>query len=72
MTSPTMARGLLGHFLRGADLPATDQRASPLPIQSPTSLSLRLILAAGAGGRGVQVGASSCKSPRDGGGGVPD
>ena len=72
MPPPTMARGLLEHFPRGADPPTTDQRASPPPIQSLTSLSLRAILAARAGGRGAQGGVSGHRIPRDGeGGGEP-
>ena len=69
-SSPTTVRGLLGHFLRGADPPTTDQRASTLPVRSPTSSSLWALLAAGAGGRGAQGGASGRRSPRDGGGEV--
>ena len=30
MPSPTMARGLIGHLQRGADPPATDQKACPI------------------------------------------
>ena len=69
MPSPTTVRGLLGHFLRGADPPATNQRASTPPVRSPTYSSLRAISAAGARGRGARGGASSCRSLRDGGGG---
>ena len=69
MPSPNMARGLLGHFPRCADPPATDQRASSPPVQSPTSLSLREILEAGARGGGARGGAGGRKSLRDGGGG---
>ena len=58
MPSPTTTRGLLGHFPRGADPPANDRRATTLPVRSPTSLSLRVILAAGAWGRGAWVGES--------------
>ena len=46
MPSPTTARGLLGDFLSGADLPATNPRASPPPVRLPTSSSLRKILEA--------------------------
>ena len=60
MPSPTTLRGLLGHFLRGADLPTVDQSVSPPPV---------LKLAAGAGVGGVRGGAGGCRSPRDGGGG---
>ena len=65
MLSPTMARALLGHFPRGADLTAANHSSSPLPIQSPTSLSLREILLAGAGGGGVRVSEGGRRSPRD-------
>ena len=68
MPSPTMARGLLRLFLRGADPLATDQRATTPPVRSPTSLSLRAISAAGVGGRGMHGGASGCKGPREEGG----
>ena len=43
MPSPKMARGLLGIFPRGADPPATAQRATTPPVQSPTSLYLQAI-----------------------------
>ena len=66
MPSPTTARGLLGHFLCGADPPATDQRAPPPPVRSQTYLSLRAISEARARGRGAQGGAISRRSPRDG------
>ena len=69
MPSPTTARGLLGHFLRGVDPPATDQRAPTRPVRLPTSSSIRVILAAGAGGRCARGGSSGCRSPRDDGGG---
>ena len=52
MPSPTTERGMLGHFPRGADPPAIDQRSSTPPVRSPTSLSLRAISSAGAGGGG--------------------
>ena len=68
MPSPTTARGFLGHLLHGADPHSTNQHASPPPVRSPTSSSLRSISAAGAGGRGARGGASDCRSPRDGGG----
>ena len=55
MPSPTTERGLLGIFPRGADPPATNQRATTLPVLSPTSLSLRAILAAGARGWGERL-----------------
>ena len=50
MPSPTTARNLLGHFPHGTDPPAAGQPASPLPVQSPTSSSLQVVSAAGAGG----------------------
>ena len=65
MPSPTTSRGLLGYFTRSTYLPATDQRASPLTVRSPTYLYLRAILAARAGVRGTQGGASGRSSPRD-------
>ena len=68
MQSPTTARDLLGVFLQGADLPANDQQTTTPPVRLPTSLYLREISAAGAGGRGERGGASGRKGPRDGGG----
>ena len=68
MPFSTMARGLIGIFLRGADLPATNQRAKTPPVQFRTYLSLRAILAAGAGGRGAWGGAIGCKDLREEGG----
>ena len=53
MLSPKTTRGLLGHFPRGADTPANNQRVTTLPFRSPTSSSLRAILAAGDGGMGA-------------------
>ena len=70
MTSPTMTRGLFGHFLRGADPPATDQRASLPPVQFLTSFSLWAISVAGTRGRDAQGGASDRRSPWDGGGSI--
>ena len=46
----------MAHFPHGADPPATDHRASPLPVQLMTYLSLREILAPGSRGRGVGAG----------------
>ena len=69
MPSPTTARGLLGLFPHGAYPPATDQRATTPPVQLPTSLSFRAILAAGAGGRGARGGASGRRIQKDSGGG---
>ena len=62
----TTARGLIGNFVRGADPPVVDQCDSPLPVQLPTSLSLRAISAARAGGEGVRGGTGRRKIPRDG------
>ena len=58
-------RGLLGHFPRGADPPANDQRATTLPVGSPTSSSLRAISAARAGGRSAWARASGRKATRE-------
>ena len=69
MPPPITERGLLGHFPRGADPPAVYQRASPPSVRSPTSSSLREILAASDGGGGARGGAGGRKSPRGGGGG---
>ena len=66
MPSSNTARGLLGLFLRGKDLPVTNLRATTLPVRLPTSSSLGAILAAGAGGRGAQGGTSGRKGPRKG------
>ena len=65
MPSPTMARGLLGLFPQGVDPPATDQRKTTLPVRSPTSLSLQVILVARAGGRGVRGRVSGRKGQRE-------
>ena len=46
-----------------------NKRVSPPPIRLPTHFYLRAISTAGAGGGEVRVGASGCRSPRDGGGG---
>ena len=51
MPSPKTTRGILGHFPRGTDPPANNRRATNLPFRSPTSSSLRAILAAEARGR---------------------
>ena len=64
----TTSRGLLGHFLHGADLPATDNQSSPLPVRFPIYLSLWAILAAGARRGGAGGGAGGRRSLRDGGG----
>ena len=65
MPSPTMARGLLGHFLHGADPPATDQRSTTPPVRLPTYFSLRAILAARARRSGARGRASDRKIPKD-------
>ena len=64
MPSSTTTRGLLGHFPRGADPPATDQRAKNPPFRLPTSLSLRAISAAGARGKGAWERASGRRATR--------
>ena len=69
MTSPCMARGLLRHFPCGTDPPAVYQHISPPPVWSPTSSSLRAILAAGARVGGAQGGEGGCRSPLESGGG---
>ena len=70
MPSPTMARGFLGHFPRGADPCAADQHVSLLPVQSPTASSLWAISTAGSGGGYAKGGAGGRRSPRyDRGGG---
>ena len=65
MPSSTTARGLLGHFPQGADPPAIDPRVTTPPLRSPTSLSLREISAAGAGGRSARGEASGHRGPRE-------
>ena len=62
---PTTTRGLLDHFPRGADPPANDRRATTPPVRSPTSLSLRAILATGDGGRGAWARASGRRATRE-------
>ena len=64
MLSPTAVRGLIGHFTRGVDLPKVCQCISTPSARLPTHLSLRKILVARAGGRGVRAGGKI----RDGGG----
>ena len=64
MPSRTTAQGLLGHFPWGADPPSNDRRATTPPVRSPTSSSLRAILAARAGGRSAWGGASGRRGPR--------
>ena len=68
MPCPTMARGLLGIFQRGAGPPATDLNTTTPPVQLPTSSSLRAILADGAVGRCARAGTSGRKGPREEGG----
>ena len=71
MPSPTITRGILGHFPRDADPTANDQRATTPTVRSPASLSLREILAAGDGGRSAWAGASGRRATREvGRGGV--
>ena len=65
MLPPTTARGLLGNFPQGSDPPANDRCATTPPVQSPTSLSLRAISVAGAGGRGARGGVSGRKGTRE-------
>ena len=65
MLSPTTARGLLGHFPRGADPPVKDQRATTPPVRSPAFSFLRVISAAGAGGRSAWGGESGYRAPRE-------
>ena len=65
MPSPTTARVLLWHFPWGADPPANKPRATTPPVRSPTSLSLREILAAGDGGRSARGGASGRRGLRE-------
>ena len=55
----------MGLFPRGADPPATDSHATTPPVRLPTPSSLRLISAAGAGGRIARGGASGRKGPRE-------
>ena len=69
MTSPTTARGILGHFPRGTDPPKADQSASPPPVLLPTYSSLQAISTSGAGGGCARGGAGRRRSPRYGGGG---
>ena len=63
--SPTITRGLLGHFPRGTDPPANGQHANTPPVQSPTSSSLWAILAAGDGVRSAWMGASGGRATRE-------
>ena len=65
MPSPTTMRGLLGIFPRGADPRATNPRTTTLPVQSPTSSSLRAISVARAGGRSTRGGARSYNRTRN-------
>ena len=65
MLSPTTARGLLVHLPQGADPPANNRRATTPTVRSPTSLSLRLISATGAGGKSAWGGASGHRAPRE-------
>ena len=69
MLSPTTARGLLGHFPRDTYPPAIDQHATNLPVQFPTSLSLRAISAAGPGGGVRRAGRAATRARGTAGGG---
>ena len=69
MPPPNTARGLLGHLLRGAYLPAVNQRVSPPLVRLFTSYSLWAILAARDGGGGARGCAGGNRIPRDGRGG---
>ena len=66
MPSPTMARGLLGHFLRRADPIDVCQCTSPLSVWYLTFLSLWVILVARDEGGGAWSSAGGCRSPREG------
>ena len=55
----------MGNFPRGADPLANNPRTNTPPVQAPTSLSLREILAAGARGRSARGGASGRRGPRE-------
>ena len=57
---------MIGKFMRSRDPPVFDQRASPLPIWLPISLSLPEIPADVDGGRDARGGAGGCKIPKDG------
>ena len=70
MPSPTTTQGLLGIFLRGADTPTTNPRATTLPVPSPTSSSLWVILADRAMGRSARGRVRGRKGPHEEGGGV--
>ena len=65
MPSLTTARGLLGNFPWGADLPANDPCATIPPIRFLTSSSLQAISAAGARGWSAGGGASGGRGPRE-------
>ena len=52
-------------FSKGHGPPANDRRATTPPVRSPTSLSLRAISAAGAGGRDAWARASGRRATRE-------
>ena len=65
MPSPTITRGLLGLFPQDGDPPANNPRVTTQYVRLPTSLSLRAISAAGAGGRSARGGAICRRVPRE-------
>ena len=65
MPSPTTTQGLLGLSPQGADPPANEPRTTTPPIRYPTSLSLREISAARAGGRSASGGVSRRRALRE-------
>ena len=69
MPSQTTTQRILGHFPQGTDPPANDRRATTLPVRSPTSLSLRAIMASRAVGRIAWGRVSGCRDTREVGGG---
>ena len=66
MFPPTMAQGLLGHFVCDMDPPGVFQTISPLPVWAPTCSSLRVILTAGARGGGSRCGMGRRRSTKEG------
>ena len=69
MPSLTTARGLLGYFPQGADLPTVCQQISTPTVWSPTPSSLQAISVAGAGGGGARGSAGGRRILCEGGGG---
>ena len=65
--APHYGEGLLGYFLRGADLPAADQRVSPPAVWLLTYSSLQAILEDRAKGGVARGGAGGQRIPREGG-----